>query len=563
MVEKYQNSETLNDFLKFAVESNGDWLLIDKNIGVLVTAPGFSGGYLDVAQRQTARNVSSLVASRLQKQLPLIDESAASWWLSREIGNGINAYPVSSPFSGIRTLVGGTVVHFNADSVHCNGYLNMARKQTYPGNAFEVSILNACAQVNRPVCLLFSGGKDCLSIALGLREAGLQPEDLRLTYVDARSISNAARVKHAEFAARAAGFELEIVTPDGGWWAWGGEDGPANLLGLFSRTLVEPLAPFHCIAPQQSEEVLFDGQNMDAMLSVEMRKPPQEFPKILGSFSRWYVYVFRDVLRNIRYTETFRHSKVTRSTVFRLEKTLKWMYERLGVYSSYQPASVAAMEFSDHIAALQRRLPPGSIDYERDFDAHGLHREVEALLQYGGSRLNEIWFYMYPAMATMLGHGLDTQVHRFPNQGAFSSLWCRDTRIRDAISPKYEVRRFLKSRLGRSYSDAISGWQESAKRLKEKQGEGNYSELKEFHDLLNAKDSAVLDNLTGPQADRLRTDLEKITRIHECRGGAEKDRMERKERFRQGLRFLNLECILRNASVAPDETMAMNQSESR
>lgn len=550
VLKRYQRASAVEEFLAYAVKSTGDWLIYDPTKGIIITAPGFSGAYLDTSQKVVGRDVGPLVRDRLKKNVPIFDQSASSWWLSRDIGPNINAYPVSSPFSNIRSLVGASIVHFDGDTVRCEGYLNHAPFERYPASTFEESLLTASANVNRPVCLMFSGGKDCLSIAVALQEAGFDSSNLRLAYVASGCIAGEKGVRQAEIGARSTEIELEVIRPEGGWWAWGGDAGAVRIRELMSRTIIEPFSPFHCISDIGKNELLIDGQNMDAMLSMDMSKPPQKWPSIFGSASFWYLYLFRDVLRNFRYTSHFQRSRLMRSATYRLEAMLKLIYRAAGTFKSYKPAAVSKMKIYEQLAALQRKIPLGSIDPNLDYDWEALKLEAEKLAELGGNRTYDSWFYMYPAMAAMLGHGQHTHVNRFVNQGPFAPLWRRGIGLMEAVSPKYEVRRFLKRKLAKTYAEAIDGLDTDTSRVVKNQVSMPYSELLQFGRILNWRDSAVMDHLSPETADQMKSDLERIVNVDDCRADCYQDRMERKIRFRQGLRFINLECILRGGDLA-------------
>lgn len=534
ILEKYEGSKNINSFLGWSIDTAGPWVLIDPAERIIVTSPGWPGGYIDFETLMVSTKVQPLLSRRNEQGKKLLHGPAARRYLSPDNPNGVYSFPCQSPFSGIRILGGGCLVQYGIGVV--SSYLGRASSFGESDRlSFEDAMLETASRCTDPVKLMFSGGKDSLAIYLALEEAS--SEEVSATYVRQDGLVSGGQFSQARHIASEYGFPLNVVEPEGGW-AFGDSATWGRLDDLLSTTLVNPVAPDHAVS-QEPKRLLVSGQNMDAMLSMDMPKPPQSYPS-LRKIRWWARHIISYLPKSIRYTDPFFRSKTFRRIVRVTEKAVKQGLSKAGWATMEETPPLRDTSFRGILKSLITKELPGSA--KPDSKLYIEAKKIEKTI--GQKNVQEGWFHMYPRLSALMGSaGRYMQI--FANQGTMYDIWERGIKIRSSVEPKKELRNLLNKLGEEKYSSAMSGVNE-----KDKVASPNLSVLRKYEDLFIPTGSALVELANHDLKRRLIKKLPELKSsvfgvIEQSEQGGPIDNLFVSRAFR----YINLELLVRESGA--------------
>lgn len=401
------------EFLEWSRTNNDAWLLIDRTSQRFVSSPRFRGAYWDTETGAIANTLAPLIRLRAARGLQIVEPRSLAWSISRDCSVAAAAFPVTTPIRNVRPIF----ACMTCEGVTPRSYLPPPAHGYMSDDTFREALIEAAARYaggNATIC--FSGGKDALAVFLAMGTA-VPRKQLRAVYVD-HAFFGGERDQAQAIADRLV-IPLEVRSLAGGW-AYGGDDGRVRLETLLSSTLSNATSPQHAI----EDGPIVDGQNVDALLSFHMTKPPQQ-----GKPSLYYI------LRNLKF--------LGRAT----------LPGRLGLRSLHLVGAAAqrlrgagplpisaATDFTGYAADLLLGINPSS-----EF-ADDARREI-ALLACLFDRpvsLRDMFFYAYPSWQTLLGAAKPgAPADRLVNSAPFLPLWGAPLGWRDLMRPKWQVSNFI------------------------------------------------------------------------------------------------------------------------
>lgn len=336
-------------------------------------------------------------------------------------------------------LKGGVVADWRTSINHLNikSYLKADGSHT-----FESAMLSTAQSLNdKDITLLFSGGKDSLSIYVALREQ-LGADKIRCVFVD-QPVTGGA-IDTAKQAAKNLNIDLEIIKPQNKLiWLEGSH--LEELEDLLTNGLSAPFAPYHAVRLEKNgRNVLIDGQNMDAMLSFDMPKPVSK-NIFAGNPIRNTKLCLSTLLKAYPYSDSF-ISGITGTGSDGYYTAYNLLHKIAGKNKNLLP--------EDLIAALILKQTPGTYK----IDNASLKEEVSRLMvmsQNGnGFDFRKPWIYGYPSLASLLVSTPTNfePVFRYVNQGPFTDTWLKPITMETVFTRKREVTDFIQKYTGSTYT---------------------------------------------------------------------------------------------------------------
>ncbi len=528
LADEYR-SRDLTDFLAAeARRSCGSYVLADfAEEGVrLVTSPGYPGGYVAPLGDST---VVATVLSRVLESVPRERLSFDADALERYYERVELQLPFTSVFESIHRLPPASYIDVDGGSIaefrHFAGYADER-----PANLASAFGAIARRVADEDVLLLFSGGVDSTAYYLALdRHRGDGALDLAAVDIG----PNANNVPRARRVADAAGATLDVFD-----YRWP-PDSAATLDRLqrnLERDFVNPFAPSNGLAVGDRYDLVLNGQNTDAVATVDMKRP-QLSP---GA----YLYATRDVggfafkvAKNAQFTDPYIESE-----------TLRRLYARLAlsVRDTDFEADPSAIGYLVGAVSCMRPtfVAPGDDETATEEVGTLLARTRDSNLRTAIDVLN---FYYY-------SHNMSKELTTFPvaagtrmslpaNWGPLVSYFVGKRRtVRDAVSPKREIYEYVEDRLGRTYQDAA--FDSVADRKREMAAESEYKAelplplLARYADRLDPDRSLAVSLASDEVAADLRTRYDSaLARVGDTATYHEARKLHR---------IVNLEAILSN-----------------
>ncbi|MGV3459253.1 MAG: hypothetical protein ACO1N9_02240 [Flavobacterium sp.] len=522
---RYRNS-SLDAFLAFANTSCGKWMIIDTENKRIVTNPGWAGGYLDTGKLLFSLNLKELASGRRHEGTLEYSEGALSRYIGKGSYYGSYTYPVSTPYRGIEIVKGGVVIDWEnaAKKPVVKSYLRSENKYS-----FEQAMLTTAGSLkDKDVTLLFSGGKDSLSIYVALREQ-LGADNIRCIFID-QPVTGGA-IDTAKQAAKNLNIDLEIIKPDNKLvWLEGSR--LDELEDLLTNVLAAPFAPYHAVRLEKNDlNVLIDGQNMDAMLSFDMPKP---------------------VSKNIFAGNPAKNAKVYLSTLMKAYPYSESYVNGVtgegsdGYYSGYKllrkiAGKSGTVTPQDLAAALIVKETPGAYKLKDGYLKDEVDRFMEISQNGNGFDFRKAWIYGYPALANLLV-STPTEfesVFRFVCQGPFTDTWLKPITMETVFTRKKEVTDFIHKYTGATYTQIAPDHAIPPR--------GNLpviAILSHFEKYLNPDNSALL---SVNASDKLQTEIRNTFDYYRNMLKAGKDQPFKTAHYELGrfFRLMNLELMAR------------------
>ncbi len=495
----------LDQFLDQAAGSVGSWAIFDLERRVAVTSPGFQGVFWDRETRAASLRMDELLQRRRERSLPLLDDAGVIWYLANNANNPTYALPVSTPLAGIQRVAGGLSIDDIDDPAPRSYFLGAHEAADH--RTFEAAMLTTAAALPGRPTLLFSGGRDSLAIALALREArGIEHTHLLHVAGD----SKGTRPEHAIAAASEFGLSVEILEPQGGW-AFGSSSRAPELEQLLARSLVSA-SSFRHVIPQNDDDPLIDGQNMDAMTAFVLKKPQ------VGARSS----VFHKIVRSVGEQRQYNRS--------------------LG--AEFGPADLAGqprgvrLPSTGHYSAP--RIDGRGAEVETQL-IEALRADETFLRRYlrSSSTPKQAYFYAYCSLAMMYGSGTEAAAvgSSFVNNGPFRPHWNARLSFADFYEPKRYVNRFIGRRGGGNLFA-------NPPKASSRPTMADTSSLRELAHYLVPENSGVIDHLRPQLRDWY---LGHVADIHASIMSSEPPTVaSQKALLKRALRTLNLEVLLRS-----------------
>lgn len=437
LINQYKR-KSCDEFTKQEAKySCGNYLLGDfrGDICRIITAPGYAGGYLTRTQRGVclATELGTLLT-----ELPTNQVRFSSARLLKHITQptrSVPCLPFRTVFENISRLPAGSVFEYTRNGP--------SRLRTYlPGNdAFGTfsEALEASVQPlqNKSVTVLFSGGVD--STALYSAIATVQPEEsCQLAAVNSGPGTNS--VERAEAVADRLGKELKVY--DCGW-PYTSKRVIETIEARFEQDFVDPLEPHFALSMvNDQQDVLISGHNMDALLTINMKRP---------QIPRWWDLKIRrnprhtavQLARNHQYTDRYIETR-----------TLHRLY-----------GAIVPRLFGDDFLSipglqgyLKGLLSTGYPNFTREQSTEVLDTEVSHLYDYAGQAakreivdlLNYLGYMQY-WNKIYTSAGCASVV--LPTNWAPLLSYAHNRRRTaiDALNPKREVYKYVRECQGRSY----------------------------------------------------------------------------------------------------------------
>jgi hypothetical protein len=528
LIAQYQNKD-IDEFLQLeATRSCGSYIILDqtKDRVRLITSPGFSAGYID----QTTHFLSTEIGELLDKRdagEPLIDDVGTAFWFSFE---GRSPYSSSwrTPFQNIHKLKPGLVGEFKDGKwSKMRSYLPLAANHE---QSFQDALHEAVSAFrDESVTLLFSGGKDSTAIYLALREE-LGKESITPVTVDLHPIVDA---EYERVTAVAENLNMDLT-----WEEYSSGWPPTDKRYLeamedrLRSNLVDPINPHHGVREQRSNEHIVSGQNMDAMLSLDMPKPPQtkrnltdikSLAELLEIGDLSVRYATTNMLTNMMYSGLYADSELYRrmhlSLAIQITKLLTIFADEgknqsfLGkiqraIYNDIQNLSPLLDSNSEIdksregilIGLLTHQLP-SVISTPESISKSDVQNELEKMRKWWkkediqpSTESSLVRYYHYASNAAEMGSipsPVGMTQEQICNWGPFMSLFLRPVTLKDALSPKYNVRDYIKSKTGTTFSNLA----QSNNTTNVSKTEPQTSDLplvKRHQDRLSAKSSRII-----------------------------------------------------------------------
>lgn len=434
----YKNAP-LDTFLAFANTSCGKWMIIDTQNKRIVTNPGWAGGYIDTEKLLYAENLKELVSGRRQTGSLEYNEGALSRYIGKGSYYGSYTYPVSTPYKHIDVVKGGVIIDWSNASQKpvVKSYLRTENKYSFD----EAMLTTAESLKDKDVTLLFSGGKDSLSIYVALREQ-LGADKIRCVFID-QPVTGGA-IDTAKKAAKNLNIDLEIIKPENKLvWLEGSR--LDELEDLLTNVLSAPFAPYHAVRLEKNDRnVLIDGQNMDAMLSFDMPKP---------------------VSKNIFAGNPVRNAKIYASTLLKAYPYSDSYVSGVtgegsdGYYSGYKllrkmAGKKGGISAEDLVASLIVKETPGAYRLKDSSLKEEVNRLMEISQNGNSFDFRKAWIYGYPALANLLVSTPTNfePVFRYVSQGPFTDTWLKPITMETVFTRKKEVTDFIQKHTGSTYT---------------------------------------------------------------------------------------------------------------
>lgn len=259
---------------------------------------------------------------------------------------------------------------------------------------------------------------------------------------------------------------------------------------------------------------------MDAMLSMDMPKPPQSYPSLLWgrTAANFYLrYLLNYIPKTLPYCSAYPNSSAIRGICHGLTVVQNGLF---GLDGDQMDSSIwnGNTDWSSHIptrdliTSYMLKHPPGLVSHLPRHDwSNAAEHEADLLMQIVGEHHNGssriAWYYMYPKMAVLFGaagrNGLG--VSRFVNQGPFADIWSSHIPVMEGLLPKQSLKAFIRKYAGRSYNRILETFGYSTTTGSRKPQPPNFECLIKYRSLLDPATAPLPQLCSGRTADTIAT----------------------------------------------------------
>ncbi len=272
LITRFKGMKLQAFFAQELRRSVGNYVLVQRRPGSIrvVTSVGYCGGYVNV-DSEGHTTISTLFSEALRPNASEIRMNAfgLNFYLSRAPHSSFNLLPLQTIFEGVKRLPSATVVDIvNGKLTRFHSYLYFGNEQDVPVS-FEQALnevievyANNIERAGLPASVMFSGGVDSLIVLLKLRER--LGDDLVRAVTVAHNTANGP--DRAEPIAEKLGFELTKFPSVSEL----PEEFYSQMTAMMRHDIVATRSPHHAFFGHPTGKFVLHGQNMDAMMSINM-----------------------------------------------------------------------------------------------------------------------------------------------------------------------------------------------------------------------------------------------------------------------------------------------------
>jgi len=536
----------LEEFLAYEARySLGNYILVDlkskdNQIIRIITSIGYSGGY--IFNNNKYLFLSSILSSVLKhlnnKEIHIIEDS-----LLRYITIPLQfQLPFSTIFRNINRLPPAYIMEVK-DGI-------ISRKETYLavdtsryikpssyGYALdEITGMLSESLMNNKINLMFSGGVDSTSYLLSFNKV-IDKSKIRISTVDMDTAWNDTR--RAIHVAKKLGFKIDVI--DFGT--------PANSPDVinaieteFTRDIINPNNPTLAFTDQyaRSSDTIISGQNVDAIATVNMKRPQLSFLQHLlktGDFG----FIVNALFWNIQFTDKYISSNLMPYIYSFLIKVFLRRQVKLSITDNGCLHGLLSTGFPFMISNEYYELIKAELTEFFSLIPNNTNiRFIDAFnFFYYNQNCNKL-LTNFPApcgaqvlLPVMSGPMLSYFIHKSRN-------------VHDVISPKKEIRKYIENISGISYSSITNSKllvNKISLQSSRKQRNTRVKSILLFRnrERLNKRNSSVLQLINDPGT------LEKTELIYDnLYGNIDNNGFIDYYNMSQAFRIINLETLLAN-----------------
>ncbi|MGQ3330856.1 hypothetical protein [Halorubrum sp. FL23] len=430
-------SDPLDQFLAFeASHSIGDYVFVDEvsDHTRIITAPGYSGGYVQTVSGVTAARTLSPVLDTIPNSELALSNPHVDFFIEHDLSHQL---PISTLFDGVSRLPPATVLEIsNGELVRFDCYAGRGSLQSTDfSQVFDHTIQEIGEGVNGKITLMYSGGADSTALYLALADAVGESRIDPVSF-DLGAHSNSSY--RAVDVGKRFGISPRVV--DVGY-----PPTDQTVIESIEERLTEdflnPMNPHWAFATASSGDVVLSGQNMDAMLTVDMHRPQASYQTHL-----FVTHTISDVVtewaQNVQHTDWYHRSRLLRH-----------------IYATLPDVLGSDFEGDPSKAGLFRGLLGTTLPNIVPSESEAINNEIDrlaALLDSGPDqwdrKIVNYLTYEHNASKSIQTFSLDTHFHLPAMWGPLMTYGIKKPRkIRDAVSPKREIFSYIRSKTGSDY----------------------------------------------------------------------------------------------------------------
>jgi hypothetical protein len=427
------------DFYEFCLSSNGSWVVIEEGVRI-ITSPGFNGAYYH-PQLGLFKELSSVfdLNKSIKSNIQINSNIVIADILSKEFGtNGVNT---QSEFLGLEKILSAMVYELNEEEVAtCKSLLP---KYSDIKSDFSTQLCKANKGLEGELGLMFSGGRDSIAIALGLKKTG---SNFSLIYVDQDNIASGGNLTTAIEMAEILDEELIIVDGNRSNY-FSSEDSLMKLFFKMETRIINAVAPLNSVNHLGFDHIL-DGQNMDAMLAMKMPKLRQGSAKTIELLSG-LPYLYSYLVRSIVYWHGYEANWFVQLVHYLISLpvfVLKLIDRR---FEKFQPDILFPASRDKFLSELIGLPISSSLDFH-DLIA----KEKYSFDDMGLQSLRQIWWYLYPSRANFFSQNSVSgeNLCRTLSYGPMIKFWINEIDYKAVLNYKYPIDAFIQDEMNSKYS---------------------------------------------------------------------------------------------------------------
>jgi len=428
-------SKPLSEYLDFEMRNSaGDYALIE-NAGkdaVIITSPGFSGGYIQTINNISVGRTLHAVLSDLEREDISFSQKKLQFYIDHDQTDQL---PHSTIFGQIYRLPPGAVMQISdSDIVRKYTYVqNGGYSNNSVGEALEQSVSTLAGE--KKVTLMYSGGIDSTALYHSLKEE-LGEDRFRVVSIDIGPNTNS--VSRAKTIGEQYDIPVESVN-----FGWPPTDSDTRKIinNALSRDLINPLNPHWALHAEKENQIAISGQNMDAMLTIDMHRPQITFLNHLLA-TKDTVGVIKQLLSNLQYTHMYENNEFLKN-----------------IYSIVVPKLLGG-----HLEGVSGRA--GYYLGQLSTGHPNIVDEYRAVVQEELEYLSELIEVLDPQLVNYIKyqHNAAKIIGTFSSQGTqvhLPSMWgpvasyCLNKKksITDAVSPKREIYDYVYNKSGLKHKE--------------------------------------------------------------------------------------------------------------
>ncbi len=436
LIDMYQ-FKSLSEYLSFeATNSTGDYALIDYSgeDHTVITSPGFSGAYIQTISGISVGRTLHSVLSDLRQDEVSISQQRLQLYIDND---QTDMLPHSTMFEQIYRLAPGTVLQIHDSSIiEQYSYVKSGKSSNSSlGQSLEEAV-STLSGVDKKITLMYSGGVDSTAFYYNLKEK-LGEDRFRVVAIDIGPNTNS--LSRAKSMGEQYGIAVEPI--DFGWPPTD-TDTLRIIEDALTKDLIDPLNPHWALHTENENQIVISGQNMDAMLTIDMHRPQTTYFNHLRATHDIFT-VIKQLSSNFQYSELYRNSNILQ-ILFSIiaPKILDGNTQGVGGREGYYLGQLS----TGH---------PNIVDKFRSITKEELSHLSELLAALDPELVNYIQYQHNAAKLINTYSSQGTEIH-LPSMWGPLATYClnKPKTVTDALSPKKEIYDYVGRKSGIEYKKA-------------------------------------------------------------------------------------------------------------